>query len=213
MSEHVDAPWGLVAPLPAGERILWQGAPRPWSFLKQIFHPQLLLLYVAGLLGWCLAAGLRDGDMLHAAIVAAKFAGMSAAALAMLAGLARLQAGSTTYTITSRRVVITFGAALDKTLQIPFASIAAAGVRAHADGTADLVLTLRPGERANYLLLWPNARPWKLYPAEPMLRAVRDGQAVAQILGRALAADAGVAPVAVTDVPQAASDATVAAAA
>jgi len=189
-SELPDAPPGLVAPLPPGERILWQGAPRGWSFLKQIFHPQFLLLYVTALVGWCLAAGLRDGDMLHASIAAAKFAGLSGAALALLAGIARLQAGSTTYTITSRRVVLTFGAALDKTLQIPFTSIAAAGVRAHADGTADLVLTLRPDQRANYLLLWPNARPWKFYPAEPMLRAVPHGEDVALILGRALAAAA-----------------------
>ncbi len=36
-------------------------------------------------------------------------------------------------------------------------------------------------------MLWPHARPWKIAAAEPMLRAVPDGEAVAAKLARALA--------------------------
>jgi hypothetical protein len=43
-------------------------------------------------------------------------------------------------------------------------------------------------------MLWPHLRPWRFATPEPMLRALTDAEAAAQILGRALAA-ASAAPV------------------
>jgi hypothetical protein len=149
----------LPAPLPAGEEVLWEGAPRTWSFLRQVAHPRILAAYVALLVLSCVYTGAHGGDLHGALVASGKFTGLSVVAFVLLAGIARLQVGSTDYIITNRRVMITFGAALGKTLQIPFTSIEAAALRAHGDGTGDLVLTLVPSQKVNFFLLWPNVRP------------------------------------------------------
>jgi hypothetical protein len=189
----------LPAPLPAGEEVLWEGAPRTWSFLRQVAHPRILAAYVALLVLSCVYTGAHGGDLHGALVASGKFTGLSVVAFVLLAGIARLQVGSTDYIITNRRVMITFGAALGKTLQIPFTSIEAAALRAHGDGTGDLVLTLVPSQKVNFFLLWPNVRPWRFNPAEPMLRSIPDAQGAAQVLARALAVQAATAPVVIAD--------------
>jgi hypothetical protein len=56
-----------------------------------------------------------------------------------------------------------------------------------------------PSQKVSFFLLWPNVRPWRFNPAEPMLRSIPDAQDAAQILARALAAQPGTAPVASID--------------
>jgi hypothetical protein len=46
-----------------------------------------------------------------------------------------------------------------------------------------------PGKRLAYLVLWPHVRPWRLQAPQPMLRAIDDVAAVADLLAEALAAD------------------------
>ena len=94
---------------------------------------------------------------------------------------------STVYSITNRRVVISFGIALPVTFNIPFARIEAAGLRAHAGETGDITLQLLAGEKLSYFVLWPHARPWRMARAEPMLRCVPDAASASAILGAALA--------------------------
>jgi hypothetical protein len=193
---------GLPAPLPEGERILWQGGPETRPFLRQIFHTRLALGYIAVTLGWCLLDGVQSGNIAGAATTAAIFTGLAIGAFGIFAVLAYLMARSTTYTVTTRRVVLEYGAAFEKTLQIPFVCIESADVRAHDDGTADIVLSLSAEHAVNYFILWPHVRPWSLMRARPMLRAVPDGMAVAQTLGRAMAALAGVPPQPLADAQQ-----------
>ena len=193
------SPKGLPAPLPEGERILWQGSPPVKPYLKRIFHAHLVVCYVGVLLGWSLVAGFQSGDLAGAAMAALRFACMAGGALGILAGVAWALARSTTYTITTARVVMEFGAAFEKTVQIPFAKIASASVATQHDGTGDLVMTLLPDAKVSYLLMWPNVRPWHVSRPEPAFRAVENGAAVAQILGRALAASAGLPPVTLVD--------------
>jgi hypothetical protein len=189
----------LSEPLPTGERMLWQGKPSPRAFLRQIFHPQIIVAYVGLLLGWCLVTGAQSGRLGEAALGAAQFAGLSAIAMALFAGLAWGLARSSTYTMTTARVVIEYGLALPKSVSIPFASVDAAALRNTNGEAGDLVLSLRRGQRVPYLLVWPHVRPGSLLRAEPMLRALDDAPAAAQILSRALAASAGMAPVAIAD--------------
>ncbi len=189
----------LSEPLPTGERMLWQGKPAPRAFLRQIFHPQIIVAYVGLLLGWCLVTGAQSGHLGDAAMAALRFTALSAIALAMFAGLAWGLAWSATYTITTARVVIEYGLALPKSVSIPFASVEAAAMRETSGAAGDLVLSLRRGQRVPYLLVWPHVRPGSLLRAEPMLRALYDAPAAAQILSRALAASAGIAPVTLTD--------------
>lgn len=188
MNEHEFEPIrGLPAKLPKGERILWQGSPAWRSFALRAFHVRKIAVYGVVLILWRVVAGLpEDMTAANAAVSAVWLAPLVLAMIALPAALAWLYARTTVYTITTRRVVIRAGVALPMTLNLPFKVIGAAASRVHADGTADLPLTLLGRDRIAYLHLWPNARPWHLSRPEPMLRSVPDGARVARILAEAL---------------------------
>lgn len=193
IKEHDHEPvHGLPAPLPEGETILWQGAP-DWRVLaRRGLRVRLVACYFAVLIAWGILAGIEDrAGVPHLALAALRLAALGGAACAILTLYAVLVARSTVYTVTTRRVVIRFGVALPMTVQIAYATIDAAGLRQFADGSGDIALTLRPGHRVAYAILWPHVRPWKLTKAQPALRAVPDAAGAARILARALAASAG----------------------
>ncbi|WP_431272523.1 photosynthetic complex putative assembly protein PuhB [Dankookia sp. P2] len=99
---------------------------------------------------------------------------------------------TTAYTITNRRVVMRFGIALSMTVNLPYALVASAAAKLHADGSGDISLALLKPHRVSYLFFWPHARPWHLLRPQPTLRGIADAGAVAQILARALAGAASV---------------------
>ena len=192
MNEHDYEPIpGLPAALPAGESILWQGAPDWKTLARRAMRVRLVAGWFALLIGWGIAAGLSDGMPLAAiAVSTVRLIGMAAVAVALLGLFAWLVARSTLYTITSRRVVMRFGIALPITFQIPFAKIQEAVLCAWPDGTGDIAVSLMPGERIAYLVLWPHARPWTFGRARPSFRSIPEAGRVARILGRALAVSA-----------------------
>ena len=192
MNEHDYEPFpGLPAPLPADEAILWQGAPDWKTLARRAMRARLVSAWFALLIVWGVAGGMADGTPPgELAVSAARLAGLAVVAVALLALFAWLASRTTLYTITSRRVVLRFGIALPITIQIPFSRMQAAGLRAWADGTGDISVSLAPGERLAYLVLCPHARPWTFGRAQPSFRSIPDAAAVAQILGRALAASA-----------------------
>jgi Bacterial PH domain len=171
---------GLPEPLPSGETLLWQGAPRWTALARRAFHIRGLALYFAALTVWCAVA-----DTMAAMLWVVP---LSLGAIGVLALIAWIIGRTTVYTITTRRLVMRFGAAIPITLNIPFRMIDAAALKTHGDGTGDIVLTLAPGERIAWLVLWPHVRPWRLSRAEPMLRAVPHAADVAATLADALAA-------------------------
>jgi hypothetical protein len=194
--EHEDEPVpGLPAQLPPGERILWQGAPRWPIVARRVFHLRKLALYFALLSAWPLvAASLSDGRWMAAFGSALLLLALGCAAIAVLAGIAVLIARSTLYTITNRRVAMRFGIALPMCVNLPFAIIESASLKTYADGSGDLPMALRGDGQLAYIVLWPHARPWQLRRPQPMLRAVPDAAAVAQILAGALSEAATEAP-------------------
>ena len=188
-AEHDDEPVpGLPGPLPAGEAILWQGAPA-WSGLaRRAMHLRMLSAYFAVLAIWRGAALTADGaGAVEAMTGALLLVALGAVPVLLLAGFAWFSARSTLYTITTRRVVVRTGVALPMTVNIPFAVIGSAGVAKHADGTGDIALALMRPHRISWLALWPHTRSWRFTRPEPTLRAVAQPEAVAQLLGRALA--------------------------
>jgi Bacterial PH domain len=189
--QGATAPRGLPAPLPPGERLLWQGAPR-WDVLaRRAFHVGKLATYCGALLLWRLIADLSDGQSPAAAALAALWlTPLVLGVVGIPALLAWLFSRTTVYTITSRRLVLRSGVALPMTLNIPFRVIESAALKSYRDGTGDIPLALAGPDRISYLHLWPNARPWRVARPEPMLRAVPDAARVADILARALAAAA-----------------------
>lgn len=183
---------GLPANLPEGEQLLWQGSPSGLAVARRVLHIDLVAVYFAALMSWRLLAGLYDGHTLsQIAVDSIPLAGMTAAALAILALLAYLIARTTIYSITSRRVMMRFGVALPMTVNIPFKAIQSADVALRSDGSGDIALGVDSLGKLTYLHLWPNTRPWHLRKPQPQLRSVPDAQNVAALLSRSLHAAAG----------------------
>jgi hypothetical protein len=197
MSDHDHGPEpvpGLPEALPAGERILWQGAPHWQAMARHVFHLRGLALYFAAMLALRAIATVSDGGTLADALAsAARLAPLAVAALALVTLIAWLSARATLYTITNRRVAMRIGIVLTVTFNLPLRTIESAALRPYRDGTGDIALTLGGRDRIAYLHLWPHARPWRYTRPEPMLRAVPDAASVAQLLVRATAAAPGAA--------------------
>ncbi|MBL8277405.1 MAG: PH domain-containing protein [Pelomonas sp.] len=185
--EHeFEATHGLPEALPEGEVQLWQGSPDARLLATQALHLDVVAGYFALLLAWRGIASLYDGATLGPTLMA--MAGMLpliGLACGLLAGIAWLMARTTVYTVTNRRVVMRVGIVLSITFNLPFAQIASAGWRERGRG-GDIVLSLSGQDRIAYLHLWPHVRPWQLKRTQPMLRALADAHAVAQLLASAL---------------------------
>ena len=196
MSKHQtafrgEAPQGLPSRLPEGERLLWQGVPDWRTLALRVFRIRGLAIYFGAIAAWCVASGLMDGaPALDGALLAAKVAGMGLVPVLVLALYSWGVGRSTVYSITNKRVVIQMGLVVPVTMNLPFAKVDSASLRVGKDGFGDICLSLSPGVRLAYLMLWPHARPWRMAQAEPALRGIPDAAHVGQVLGRALAASA-----------------------
>jgi hypothetical protein len=194
MREHDFEPVpGLPEKLPEGETILWQGAPQRGPLARRALHVRGIAFYFAALAAWRGTALALDGaTATEIALGAGLLVLLGAAAIAPLALFAWASARSTIYTITNRRVVIRAGVALPTSVNVPFAAVEAAGLKLHGEGVGDIALRLAPAQKIAYLFLWPHVRPWHFSRPEPTLRCVAGAEAVAQVLGRALAGAASV---------------------
>jgi hypothetical protein len=111
---------------------------------------------------------------------------LGALACGCLMLLAYVQARTTVYTITNRRVAMRIGAALNVTLNLPYRWVANAGLDLRKSGTGTIALELiDEGTKLSYLTCWPHVRPWKMNPTQPALRCIKDAERVAEILGEA----------------------------
>ncbi len=202
---------GLPGPLPAGERLLWQGAPDRRVLARKVLHIRKLIVYFACIAIWMGCSKIAQGTPLGEAALKTLFVLLvGAVPVGLVAVYSWLVARNTIYTITNRRVALHIGLALPVTINLPFAQIASADLSRRADGSGDLSVTLNGHNRFAYIVLWPHARPWRFAPARPTLRALPDALAVAQLLARALAASADMAapvlqgaPAATSSVPHA----------
>lgn len=188
MSEFDSEPvHGLPENLPEGEALRWQGAPQWGALAIHAFHVRKVALYFGILILFRFVLLLTGGVTLPAAVMSALWLmTLAVLAIAILSLLAWLYGRSTVYSITDRRLVIRFGIALPMAVNIPFKVIESAGLRRHADGTGDIPLVLGAGQSVNYLIMWPNVRPWRFLNAQPMLRSISNVDEVAEILATAL---------------------------
>jgi hypothetical protein len=195
--EHdIEPVRGLPQRLPKGETIVWQGKPKWDTLALRAFHVRKLAIYFAVLLTWYSATEIAAQESLGATAVAISRATLLALlAIGLITLFAWLTSRATVYTFTSKRVVVRFGVALSMSVNIPFGKIEAASVKANPDGTGDILLTLSRTEKMSYIVLWPHVRPWRMGRVQPLLRAIPEAVAVAQLFGRAVAANAA-APVA-----------------
>ena len=178
---------GLPGRLPLGEAVLWQSAPDWRALARHAFHIRLVSIYFALLVLWRITGAMLSGHSLAYAIVsAASCVLLGALGVALFCLFAWLIARTTTYTITQKRIVLTYGMALPKSLNLPFGSVEAADLRINADGTGDIALRLPASKRLSYLLLWPHVRAGAQGRTQPVLRAIPAPQAAAALLAQHL---------------------------
>lgn len=183
---------GIGGRLPEGETVLWQGAPEWRALARSAFHVVKLALYFAVLAAWVAAGRLSAGAGLGEAIRAgASLAAMGGVAVGILCVLARLYAGGTVYTLTTRRIVIRSGLALPVTFNLPLAQVERADVASGRQGAGSISFALVKPNRVALLAIWPNARPWRFSDPEPTLRCIAAVEDVARLVAGALQAQAG----------------------
>lgn len=190
--EYEDEPvHGLPALLPEGERIVWQGSPCPVRLAKSAFHLRAVAIYFALLAAALAGSRLLSGEGVASALDAVFWTSIPAAlAIGLILFLGWAYARGTVYTLTNHRLVIRTGLALTAAVDVPFAVIEGAALKSYRDGTGDIVIQTRKGDRASWIMLWPNTRPWRWRQPEPMLRVIPEASLVASLLTRELRREA-----------------------
>jgi putative photosynthetic complex assembly protein len=114
---------GLPENLPEGEHILWQGQPDWWALTKEALSFWWVAGYFAFLFAWRTVGGAATESWADSATAASFFLVLGAIVCALLLIVGVMQAKSTVYTLTNRRVAMRIGAALTMTLNLPFRKI------------------------------------------------------------------------------------------
>jgi len=179
--------WGLPEALPDGEKILWQGQPAWWPLAKESLSFWWVVGYFAFLFAWRTVAGAATESWTQSATAASFFLVLGLIVCVLLVVIALMQAKSTVYTITNRRVAMRIGAALTMTLNLPFKKIANASLGLRKDGYGSIALEMMEddGARLSYIMTWPHVRPWQMKHTQPALRCIPDAAKVAAILSEA----------------------------
>lgn len=178
---------GLPDVLPAGEKIIWQGAPSWGALAVRAYQARKVAVYFILLfLFYFIPPLVRDGNFVEALEngYAILLLGLVPVGFLVLTGW--LAAHVTIYTITTRRIVMRIGIVFSIHVNIPFKVITSADLRTFRRGNGDISLTVSGDQQTSYLVLWPHVRPWHFRPVQPMLRGLPDAAKVAEILGKAL---------------------------
>ncbi len=176
---------GLPERPPEHEHILWQGRPDTWSLAREALKINWVTGYFVVIVGWRASVGAADAGLAGAIAFGLPYLGLWAAAMIVIGLLAMAMARSTVYTITTARVAMRIGAALNVTLNLPFRQIANADLSLRKNGTGTIALETLGETKFSYLVLWPHCRPGHVRVTKPALRCIPDATEVAQILADA----------------------------
>ena len=191
---------GLPALLPAGENLLWQGAPNWRSMAIRGYHVRKVAIYFLLLVVWRVGVGVNNGHSAAAIALSCAFlVALGAIAIGVLSLLAYFTSRVTVYSITSRRILLRHGVAVPMTMNIPFKTIEGAELKTFTDHTGDIAVRVIADQRIGYLITWPHLRPGFFTRPQPSFRGLPDAHIAAEILAQALAADAGIASVRIED--------------
>jgi hypothetical protein len=180
---------GIPAALPQGETLLWQGSPLWTSHLVHSYHLRKIGIYFAVLLVWRVLAGLSESQATDTIVRGCLLiGGMGVFVAVVLSAVAYYSARTTVYTVTSERFMIRHGIALPITMNVPFSLVVGADLRVYRGGTGDICLRLRDDQRVGYLVTWPHVRPGRITRPQPSFRSLRDPEAAAEVLARAVSA-------------------------
>lgn len=176
---------GLPELPPEGERILWQGKPNWW----QLSWESLSLPWIAGyfvfLALWRFGAVydlMPFGQAVGASVPFLILGGIVIAALVLVGWV---QAVTTVYTVTNKRVAMRIGAALTVTLNLPYTQVMNASLSVRRNGTGTIALDVSDQLPVGYVMCWPHVKPWQIRNPQPALRCIPDAEKVASILAEA----------------------------
>ena len=176
---------GLPERPPEGEEILWQGRPSVWALTKAALAFWWVIGYFVFLALWRFVAAVDIMPIGQAIGISVPFLVLAVIVGFLLWLTAFVQARTTVYTVTNRRVAMRIGAALTVTLNLPYTQIESADLDLRKDGTGTVALTLMGETRFSYVMCWPHVRPWRMARTQPALRCIPDAQNVAQIFAEA----------------------------
>jgi hypothetical protein len=189
MSDHdfdFEPQPGLPKALPEGEDLLWQGSPDPAALAREAFKANWVLGYLLVLAVWRASVVFPTGGFGQSVAVFLPYLVLALAAYGLIRLLARASARAAIYSITSNRVILRIGAALQVTWTVPFTKIAAASLSTRPmTGTGTIALELVDGQHISYLALWPHLRPGFARKVQPAFRCIPDAARVARILSDA----------------------------
>ncbi|MEM6857451.1 MAG: photosynthetic complex putative assembly protein PuhB [Pseudomonadota bacterium] len=161
------------------EDILWRGQPEPLRHAASAFHTNSVAFYFAVLTGIAYATS----DLGSAITVAV----MGVVGVLVLLAMGIYSARRSAYVLTSHRLIILTGLAVDKRISIPLKHVGSAELKPRSNGHGDIALEITVQHRLGYVLLWPHARPFRFLRPQPLLRAVPDVENVAAKLAQACA--------------------------
>lgn len=176
---------GLPEALPEGEHILWQGAPDWRRLAREALGVRWVFAYFALLAFWRVGVSSADFPFGVALMHGVPFVVSGLIACGILYGIAYVQARSTVYTLTNKRVAMRIGAALTMTLNLPYTWIGTAKLDLKPSGHGTLAFELIGETRISYLMSWPHVRPWRMARTQPALRCIPDAEEVAHLFADA----------------------------
>jgi hypothetical protein len=188
--EHVG-PDGEVSRLPAGERVLWSGAPDQRALARYFLRERWVLGFVAV----SFAIGIGDALQHGGGNMVPRLVGVSTLStiLAIIAIVSirffswRI-ATSSKYVITDKRVYFNIGMVLRADANIPYSSVDGVDLQRRADGSADLMVTLSDAQEIPWLLLFPHMTWRGSRRGRPTFRALKHPQLAADAVVGALRA-------------------------
>lgn len=176
---------GLPEELPQDEHILWQGSPNPMRLAKDALALNWVIGYFAALAAIRVIIVSPDMSLTAAMAQGLPFLAAGVLVALLLIGIATVQARSTVYTLTNKRVAMRIGAALTMTLNLPYVCIGNAQAAVRPSGLGTVTFELIGETRLSYLMTWPHVRPWHMRRTQPALRAIPDAARVAAIFAEA----------------------------
>lgn len=176
---------GLPEQLPEGEHILWQGSPDAGRLARDAWGLRWVAGYFVLLAVWRVGVSSADFPLGIAVMHALPFLILGLVACAIIYVIAYVQARSTVYTLTNKRVAMRIGAALTMTLNLPYTWIGTAKLELTKSGHGTLAFELIGDSRVSYLMTWPHVRPWYISRTQPALRSIPDAEKVAAIFAEA----------------------------
>ncbi len=183
--EHVG-PDGEVSRLPAGERVLWSGAPDQRALARYLLRERWVLAFVA----FSFSIGAADAWQ-HPTDAVARLIGVGILSLVLaLVAVVSIRlfawrlAKTSSYVITDKRVFFNIGIVLRADANIPYAIVEGIDLLRRPDGSADLMVTLGGTQEIPWLLLFPHMSWRGSRRGRPTFRGVREPDvAAAAVVG------------------------------